>query len=500
MLNELDTVKLILGLKVQQLRRDQDLSYQQLSDRTGLAVSYLHNIEKGKKYPKADKILALAKALDTDYNYLVSLDSNKKLQPIIDLLQSDFLKIFPLELFGIDIQKLIELLAYAPDKVHAFISTVIKITRNYHMQGEDFYKAALRSYQDMHDNYLQDVERAVREFKEAEGYGEHHIFTTMELEKLLQKRGIRVDRQFLPHREALRTIRSYFDPEEGILFLNGDLTSAQENLLLAKELGFQILGLTDRPYETRMIEVDSFDRLLNNFRASYFSVALLLDEVAMVNEVENLAAEKNWSPHLLLDLLDKYNVTPEMLLQRLANILPAHFGIKNLFFLRFYTGPDMHKYIMTKEMHLSQLHNPHANQLDEHYCRRWVSINIIRQLRAHPGFEDHPGPIADAQVSRYWGTSNSYLCLAMAKTSRGKPEDSNSVTIGLLVNDKLRRLFRFLKDPDLKVKDVNTTCERCPIADCEARAYPPVALQMQHSHERVKKTLAELKVEIGKRK
>ena len=77
MLKEIDTVKLIFGLKVHHLRQEQDLSYQQLSERTGLAISYLHNIEKGKKYPKADKILALAKALDTDYNYLVSLDAEK---------------------------------------------------------------------------------------------------------------------------------------------------------------------------------------------------------------------------------------------------------------------------------------------------------------------------------------------------------------------------------------------------------------------------------------
>ena len=69
MLKAIDTVKLIFGLKVQQLRKERQLSYQQLSEKTKLAISYLHNIEKGKKYPKADKIMALADALDSDYNY-----------------------------------------------------------------------------------------------------------------------------------------------------------------------------------------------------------------------------------------------------------------------------------------------------------------------------------------------------------------------------------------------------------------------------------------------
>ncbi len=154
MLKEADIVKLIFGLKVQHLRQEAELSYQQLSDRTGLALSYLHSIEKGKKYPKADKILLLANALETDYDYLVSLEPSKKLRPIVELLRSDFLKIFPLETFGISTTKLIELLLQAPEKVNAFISTVIKITRNFNMQGEDFYKSALRSYQDLHDNYF----------------------------------------------------------------------------------------------------------------------------------------------------------------------------------------------------------------------------------------------------------------------------------------------------------------------------------------------------------
>ena len=138
MLKDLDTVKLIFGLKVAQLRKEKSLSYQQLSDRTGLAISYLHNIEKGKKYPKADKIMVLASALDSNYNYLVSLEPDKKLRPIVDLLQSDFLKIFPLSRFGINLDKLLGLLIETPGKVKAFISTIIKITRKYQLQGEDF--------------------------------------------------------------------------------------------------------------------------------------------------------------------------------------------------------------------------------------------------------------------------------------------------------------------------------------------------------------------------
>jgi hypothetical protein len=140
-------------------------------------------------------------------------------------------------------------------------------------------------------------------------------------------------------------------------------------------------------------------------------------------------------------------------------------------------------------MHLSQLHDPHANQRDEHYCRRWIGIGLIRRLRAEQGLGKADGPIIGAQISRYWDTPNAYFCICMAKPTRGTPENSSSVMIGLLVNDQLKDTFPFLADPGIITKDVNTTCERCPILDCGARAMPPVFLQRQRSKNDIKKAL-----------
>jgi len=494
MLKEIDTVKLIFGLKVAQLRRDKGLSYQQLSDLTGMAISYLHNIEKGKKYPKADKIMLLARALDSNYNYLVSLDADKKLKPIIDLLNSAFLKVFPLSRFGIDVTKLIELLSATPDKVNAFISTVVKVTRNYQVQGEDFYKAALRSFQDLHDNYFPELEQAVREFRQTFGYERDQLIRNQELEVFLQQQyDIRVDRSWLNQHPVLQQVRSYFVPGSRTLYINSHFSPAQENMLLAKEIAYQYLQIEDRPYETRMVEIRSFDHLLNNFKASYFGVALLMGEANMVEDIRAIAAQERYSDRFLLDLMHKYEVTEEMLLQRLTNILPHHFSIHDLFFLRFYRQPNSRKFDMTKEMHLSQLHNPYANQLEEHFCRRWVSIDIIEQFQQLPEEEQMGKTIGSAQISRYVGSDNAYLCMSLAKNSSDAPEHATSVTIGLLINDELRRLFRWLDDPALSNRLVHTTCERCPIQQCEERVAAPAVLQHINKRKRIKQVLRELR-------
>ena len=491
---KLNTVNLIFGFKVSYLRQKKGLSFQQLREKTGISLSYLHDIEKGKKYPKTDKIFALAEALGVNYDYLVSLQGSKKLQPVIDLFNSDFLKVFPLEMFGLSLSQILELFVNKPNHVTAFVNTIIKIVRNYHLSGEDFYQVALRSYQDLNDNYFENIEEAVQNLKKELKMTRQVALTTRVLSRILKEQfDVTVDKEMLTKKEELQNIRSYFIKREKRLLLNDNLSSAQENFLLAKEIGFQYLKYKKRPYETRMIEVDSFDKLLNNFYASYFSVAFLMDEKEIIKDIKNMANWQKWDSQRYLSLLDKYDVTPEMLQQRLINILPKHFGIKDLFFLRMYGGADLRTYNMTKEVHLSQLHHLHANRLSEHYCRRWLSINLIRRMKASQNTRKSLKPIADAQISLHWKTKEEYLSLCITKPDKENPKESIGVTIGLLITDELRRLMRFLNDPDLRHAVVNNTCERCDIADCMARTAPPIEIEQENDREEVKKILRNLK-------
>ena len=48
--------RIIFGLKVKQFRQEKSMSFSELSKLAGMSVSYLNEIEKGKKYPKGEKI------------------------------------------------------------------------------------------------------------------------------------------------------------------------------------------------------------------------------------------------------------------------------------------------------------------------------------------------------------------------------------------------------------------------------------------------------------
>src|SRR4030095_16470040 len=140
---------------------------------------------------------------------------------------------------------------------------------------------------------------------------------------------------------------------------------------------------------------------------------------------------------------------------------------------------------MTKEIHLSQVHTPYANELHEHYCRRWVSINIMKEASALEKKKKFRHPIIRAQVSEYWQTHNRYFCISVTKPRVKDNEPFVSVTIGILMDHKLSQRFQFLNDPGITVRIVNTTCERCSIPDCKERAVPPSAIMKE---EAVKKT------------
>lgn len=493
MISDSEGIRLIFGLKLKALRQQQGMNYQALSEATGIAVSYLHDIENGKKYPKADKIIILAKALNVDYDYLVSLTAKKRLQPVIDFMNSDFTSTVPWEHFGITPASLLSMFANMPDKITAFVSTILKRSRRLQTSNDTFYTSALRSYQDLHDNYFEDLEKAVVEFREHVKLKIHVPLELDVLEKrLLKLYDVKVDRKGMSGKEEIKYLRSFYAEHKKILYVNKGLTNAQEKFLLGRELAFQHLKLSPRPYETNVQSLASFEILLHNFNASYFSNALLMPEKTIIEDIHSVFASNKWSSEAWLDLVAKYDVTPEMLMQRLTNILPKHFGIEQLFFLRMRGEVEKDYFEITKELHLSQFHNPYANDLQEHYCRRWLAIDIMKDVDKKVKEKKFRKPLIHAQISEYWQTDSRYFCITFAKPHSADSDVIISVTLGLLIDQNLIQKVPLLNDPSIPVKTVHTTCERCGIMDCKERAGKPIIIEQQEKIKAIEETLQKL--------
>jgi predicted transcriptional regulator/DNA-binding XRE family transcriptional regulator len=476
---EKDYIKLIFGLKLKQARTNKNLSLFGLAKITDLSKSYLNEIEKGKKYPKTDKIILLSEKLDISYDHMVSLKLDNNLAPIGEILKSGILKEIPLEIFGIQENDLIDIIANAPAKVNAFISTIIEIAQHYNLTRESFFLAALRSYQEAHNNYFEDLELKVLQFSKAFHI---NIDTKISIEELsailIEEYGYTIQEIVFSEQEELGDLRSIFVPKSKTLLLSLDIDEPQKAFILAKEIAYNYLEITERLFTFSWIKFDNFDQVLNNFYASYFAGALLIPRQQLIDELNLFLSKTDPKPQEMVQLMGKFNVSPESFYQRLTNILPKDFQLKNLFFLRLSHKIGADTYQIKKELHITNQQEPHANEMNEHYCRRWVSIktieNAMKQNKAH---------FFDAQISRYDNSSNEYLVFSSATLDPFKKDCFRSISVGILITPSVKKKFKFIDNKSLQKQIVGVTCETCAVKNCLERASPPIQLQQKIRNE-----------------
>ncbi|MFN0015504.1 MAG: helix-turn-helix domain-containing protein [Saprospiraceae bacterium] len=485
--------RIILGLKVRQFRQERGWNFDELGRRTGISPSYLNEIEKGKKYPQPDNLNKLAEALDLTLDFLVSQELTKQYAPLGNLLQSNFLHELPLDLFGIEVQQVVEILARAPDRVNAFISAMLEIARNYSLLNENFYFAALRAYQELHMNYFEDIELSADVFLRQNGLSENGgVSADWLANALTEKYRYKISENGLDNYPELSGVRSVYNPRKRLLLLQGSLNESQRAFQLAKEVGFNALRLKTRPLASTFSRVRAFEEVLHNFQAAYFAVALLVNRNTFVEDLRVFFAKKTWDTNIFSGFLAKYQVSPEVLFQRF-NVLSRDFDLHKVFFLRIIHDVDQSSFEIDKELHLNRRHEPHASGLNEHYCRRWKAISLLCDLHKEQSCQGGQSHIlVDVQRALFNDSGEEYLCFAVAKPGYPTAGKNVGITLGILLDERARSVIRFWDDPAIPKTVVNVTCERCSIAECSVRAAGPSALKKREARKRIEETIKKL--------
>ena len=487
-----ENIRIVFGLKIKQLRLKKGLSLSALSKLSRLSPSYLNEIEKGKKYPKADKIVILANVFQVSYDELVSLKLTGPLAPLTDLLLSNLITDLPLNIFGFDLGKMVESLSGSPAKVGAFISTIVEIARNYEMEKERFYFAALRSYQELHNNYFDELEKGCDFFIEKFEIDPTKTFSYERAVGILQEKfNYKVEEYSLEEYPELGGNRYIFIPgkEKSTLLLNPKLNTNQRLFMVGRELAFNILKVTKRSQISMLVEVSSFDHILNNFLASYCAGAVLINKHLLIDDINALFENKSWDGNQFLGLLNKYQVSPEVLLHRMTGLICNFIGIKDVFYNRFQHDLEKDRFELTKELYLGSIVNPNFSQSWFHYCRRFAGIKLLRKLQ---NMNDND-PIIDVQITQNLHTDDEYFCISVARSMEPTPNANSTVTIGFKINSTFRKKVKFWNDPDVEIKMVGTTCENCSVENCEERAAEPELVKTKQANNKVKDALNRLK-------
>jgi predicted transcriptional regulator len=286
---------------------------------------------------------------------------------------------------------------------------------------------------------------------------------------------------------TLHWLRSVYNPNSRNLLLNGQLNERQIAYQLAKEIGFHELRLKERPYASNFVRVRSFEEVLNNYKAAYFAVAILVNRDSFIRDIGDFFAHSAWEPQKLVAFMKKYQASPEVLFQRF-NVLTKDFGLDKVFFQRVVHDLDRDGFDMDKELHLNRRHQPHASGLGEHYCRRWLSITLLQDLHAQPD----KTLLVGIQRAAFLASKEEYLCISLAKTGHPTPGKNVSVTLGVLLDDHAKNLIQFWNDPAIPVQTINVTCQRCAMPDCAERAAPPTVVLRKEDRRRMEELLNQL--------
>lgn len=478
--NKKNYIRLIFGLKLKQLRQEKQLSLNELAERSLLSVSYLNEIEKGKKYPKAEKIAQLAQVLGVNYDNLISLKLSKNLTPIAELIDSNILEMLPLDHYGIDLNKFISLMSDASYQLSALVSTIIDLARSSEMSQNNFSRTALRIYKEINDNYFEDIEKSVDKFIKEFNVDITPPLTYSTLSDILMSQyNYILDEKRFNDFDDLRELRAVLKPgKQPILFLNPRLSNSQKLFIIGKELAYNYLKISNRSNIHSSLKLNTFDHLLNNYISAYFSTALVLNKALFVKDIENFFAQNTWADDFIINIIKKYDVTPEMFFQRLANLAGKVWGLKKYFFLRFNTIAKVNRYDLTKEVRLNIKQNPGGYQTHEHYCRRWISVEVLKKIKEELDGIDSNGKMKSGIIhSKFHETDDEYITFSIAQQNVLDKETFTSISLGLYLDDQLKSKINFWNDPNIQFKIVNNTCETCNISDCKERVSEPTSLR-----------------------
>jgi transcriptional regulator with XRE-family HTH domain len=477
-------VPLIFGMKLKKFREARGMSLTDFATRCELSPSYVNEIERGKKYPKSEKIVKMAEALGRNYDELVSLKLSDDLAPLEMFLSSPILRDFPFHFFGIALTDLIDLMTHSPSEASALVEAMVDIANNHQVSVEHLFRGALRAYQEHKHNYFEDIEEAVEEFDN--NYGESGMsgYSYDQLYRLIHELyHYQIDETTIAEEPKLHSYRSVLIPRDELkLLINPRLNVAQRKFILAREIGYQFLGLKVRALTSAPERLGSFEQVLNDFKASYFAGALLIKNHSIRDDMARLFSMPTWRYKIMLELLDKYEVTPEILFYRISEIVPRFFGLK-LHFLRY--NEEQGQIRLAKQFNMTRLLVPGGVGLGEHHCRRWLAIRLLRQLAR--GRKMQRQIVVGAQISSFIDQSARFLDIGLARPLTVNQMANSSVSIGLKFDERLEKTVKFLHDKTIPRIEVDTSCERCPLEpeECKERAVAPtIFTQLKEQRER----------------
>ncbi len=455
-MNEME--RIIFGIKLGRLRRESSMSFQNLSAATGISVSYLNEMEKGKKAPRADKIELLENALGVRAGYLTDPRLSSSLHPLGNLLSSGFLKDLPLETFGISHPKVIQAIAEAPIQIGAFIQTLLDFTRTEHSRGNHFYTAALQTYKELCSFNMEEAEQSAIKHTDhsfqlltsnvARFHWLKDILTSISGWKVsTMDKNIQVSAAVLP---------CFVNPKSKTILLHPGLDNETKVYCLQWLRAHLALGLPLPEYLGNGRN-KHFQDAIDEWKIRMWMQAVVVSKNKIVERVMKIAQGSGIDENQVAELVGLAPYDTQSHLERIAGVIYQHLKIRDVFLWVFSHDTDSQSHVCTTELYARSPKRKLMYQREEHHCRYYPGMELVINPEKYPsGFLVAPYFLETLNAG--------YLCISHVRDSL-IPGRKTSYTIGM----NARHLTGLQYKPT-EMTHTPVSCERCARPDCPRRA------------------------------
>ncbi len=193
-------------------------------------------------------------------------------------------------------------------------------------------------------------------------------------------------------------------------------------------------------------------------------------------------------------MLKRHEVTPKIFLHRLSQILPGLFKITELHYFRFEHFVGKNEIRLAKELNMPRTLVPSGVRLKEHHCRRWLPVSLLKILEEEQLKGNPIKILIRTQRAQFVESGDEVLFISTAHALRLRSQMNRCVSLGLRIDNALKRKVKFLNDPQIPVEKVNQTCERCPLynSQCSERTAPPSVFIKEEKEELLNRTIKKL--------
>lgn len=420
---------LVLGRRLRHHRRERGLTLDELGAAVSRPAPYLSLLENGKKEPRLNLVLELAKALDVDMSELLDPSPPSRRDELeIALLRSQDTALF--ETLDLPVIKPSARLDNETLTHLVGLHEALRERSNLGSAGSEEVRRAngdVTFWLNAHSGYLEEVETEARRALDSSGYSGEGPFSSRNLLDLTARAGFELH----PVEDMPTFARSVIDLDHHRVYIaqRDELRTRQARKAVLQTLAGFLLGHEINP------DLDTF--LRQRVETAYFAAAVLAPEDAVV---ARLRMAKDNHDIDVEDVKELFYVSYEMAAWRTVNLATRHLGIRTHLIVSDHMGTVVKAYANDD---LPIPRDDHGGMETQRLCRRWgarATFHSAERYGTHHQFTDTSG-----------GT---FFCTTHVEAGR---EPSHAITVGVPFADA-----RWFRGRDTEIRTTST----CPDPGC----------------------------------